>query len=224
MYEAPDRYKRMISARLPGGESLGLSQSPAGDGDGDDDMSSPLRDTQLLARAQLAPFFASANAVAALLIAATLFNQLSLALLAGWAGAVWIVNLGAMHLARTQAITHVGRSGRKVPQWQMVGEVVGRALLFLSLPVACFSGLDPNLQVIVASLLAGLGIAALGLVVVPACVTAWMSCFVAERRAHVIVAVAGGRLRQSERFAPGKPGRNHAFIAVGGFVHSLIHC
>ena len=26
MYEAPDRYKRMISARLPGGESLGLSQ------------------------------------------------------------------------------------------------------------------------------------------------------------------------------------------------------
>jgi hypothetical protein len=26
MYEAPDRYKRMIAARLPGGESLGLSQ------------------------------------------------------------------------------------------------------------------------------------------------------------------------------------------------------
>ena len=177
MYEAPDRYKRMISARLPGGESLGLSQSPAAGGD--DDMSSPLRDTQLLARAQLAPFFASANAVAALLVAATLFNQISLALLTGWAGAVWIVNLGAMHLARTQAITHVGRSGRKVPQWQMVGEVIGRAVLFLSLPVACFASLDPNLQVIVASLLAGLGIAALGLVVVPACVTAWMSCFVA---------------------------------------------
>jgi hypothetical protein len=114
MYEAPDRYKRMISARLPGGESLGLSQSPAAGGD--DDMSSPLRDTQLLARAQLAPFFASANAVAALLVDATLFNQISLALLTGWAGAVWIVNLGAMHLARTQAITHVGRSGRKVPQ------------------------------------------------------------------------------------------------------------
>ena len=26
MYEAPDRYKRMISARLPDGESIGLSQ------------------------------------------------------------------------------------------------------------------------------------------------------------------------------------------------------
>ena len=29
MYEAPDRYKRMVSARLPGGESLALT-SPAG--------------------------------------------------------------------------------------------------------------------------------------------------------------------------------------------------
>jgi hypothetical protein len=54
MYEAPDRYKRMISARLPGGESLGLSK----DDGGKDDMSSPLRDTQLLARSHLAPFFA----------------------------------------------------------------------------------------------------------------------------------------------------------------------
>ncbi len=174
MYEAPDRYKRMISARLPGGESLGLSRS-AGPGD---DMSSPLRDTQLIARGQLAAFFASANAVAALLVAATLWGQVQIALLAGWAGAVAIGNLLAMHLARTQAITHVGRSGRKVPQWQMVGEVIGRALLFLSLPIYCFSGLDPSYQLIVATLLAGLGIAALGLVVVPACVTAWMSCFV----------------------------------------------
>ena len=131
MYEAPDRYKRMISARLPGGESFGLSQS-AGPGD---DMSSPLRDTQLIARGQLAAFFASANAVAALLVAATLFGQVPIALLAGWAGAVAICNLLAMHLAKTQAITHVGRSGRKVPQWQMVGEVIGRALLFLSLPI-----------------------------------------------------------------------------------------
>ena len=174
MYEAPDRYKRMISARLPGGESLGLSQS-ADEGD----ASSPLRDTQLIARAQLSAFFATVNAVAALLVATTLFNHVSLAVLAAWAGAVAIVNLGAMQLARTQAITHVGRSGRKVPHWLMIGEVVGRALLFLSLPLYYFSGFDPNIQVIIASLLAGLGIAALGLVVVPACVTAWMSCFVA---------------------------------------------
>ncbi len=25
MYEAPDRYKRMIAARLPGGESMGVA-------------------------------------------------------------------------------------------------------------------------------------------------------------------------------------------------------
>jgi PAS domain-containing protein len=48
--------------------------------------------------------------------------------LLGWAGAVAVVNLGAMQLARTQAITHVGRSGRKVPQWLMVGEVLAARL------------------------------------------------------------------------------------------------
>ena len=103
MYEAPDRYKRMISARLPGGESLGLSQEVASR----DEMSSPLRDTQLLARGQLAAFFASANVVAALLLAASLFGHVSLYLLLGWTAAVAVGNIAAMHLARTQAITHV---------------------------------------------------------------------------------------------------------------------
>ncbi len=174
MYEAPDRYRRMIAARLPGGESLGLSQELAGD----DDMSSPLRDTQLLARSQLAAFFASANAVAALLLAASLYGHVSAYALVVWVALVGLGNFAAMHLARTQAITHVGRSGRKVPQWQMVGEVLARALLFLSLPVYNFASLSPDLQIVTASILAGLGVAALGLVVVPACVTAWMSCFV----------------------------------------------
>ena len=37
MYEAPDRYKRMISARLPGGESLGLSKDEPEDGADEED-------------------------------------------------------------------------------------------------------------------------------------------------------------------------------------------
>ena len=57
MYEAPDRYKRMISARLPDGESLGVTSQAADEG------SSPLRDAQLIARGQFAPFFAAANSV-----------------------------------------------------------------------------------------------------------------------------------------------------------------
>ena len=71
MYEAPDRYKRMISARLPGGESLGLT-SREGDGE-----SSPLKDVQLISRAQLAPFFAAANIVAALMMAAVLWSEVA---------------------------------------------------------------------------------------------------------------------------------------------------
>src|SRR5918997_7035105 len=171
MYEAPDRYKRLISARLPGGESAGLTSATA------EDESSPLRDVQLISRAQLAPFFAAANIVAALMMSAILWGAVEVSWLLGWCGSVALVNLGAMQLARTQAITHVGRSGHQVPQWLMVGDVAFRAVLWLSLPLAKFAWLDPETQVIAASVMAGLGIGALGLVVVPPCVKAWMSSF-----------------------------------------------
>src|SRR6478609_6809672 len=105
MYEAPDRYKRLISARLPGGESAGLAVRGA------ESESSPLRDVQLLSRAHLAPFFAAANIVAALMMAANLWSSLGPTWLLPWVGGVAAVNLGAMQLARTQSITCVGRSG-----------------------------------------------------------------------------------------------------------------
>ncbi len=173
MYEAPDRYKRMVSARLPGGESLALTSG------GQSDDASPLRDVQLLSRAQLAPFFAAANVVAAVLVAAALWRHVPAYWLIGWTGIVGLANFGAMHMARTQAVTHVGRSGRAVPEWQLVGDVVVRASLWLSLPLYLFPNLDPGSQIITGSLVAGLGIAALGLVVVPACVNAWMASFTA---------------------------------------------
>jgi diguanylate cyclase (GGDEF)-like protein/PAS domain S-box-containing protein len=173
MYEAPDRYKRMVSARLPGGESLALTSG------GQSDDASPLRDVQLLSRAQLAPFFAAANIVAAVLVAAALWRHVPAYWLLGWTGIVGLANFGAMHMARTQAVTHVGRSGRAVPEWQLVGDVIVRASLWLSLPLYLFPNLDPGSQIITGSLVAGLGIAALGLVVVPACVNAWMASFTA---------------------------------------------
>ncbi|MEO6359298.1 MAG: EAL domain-containing protein [Sphingomicrobium sp.] len=172
MYEAPDRYKRMIAARLPDGESLGLTSDKAGD-------ASPLRDVQLMSRAQLAPFFAAANIVAAVMMAAALFGSVSIAYVGGWLIAVLGLNLGTMQLARTQAITHVGRSGRKLPNWQLITEVVFRAAVWISLPAYSFPTLDPATQVIAASILAGLSIGGLGLVVVPQCAIAWMSAFTA---------------------------------------------
>ena len=108
MYEAPDRYKRMISARLPDGESLGVTSQAADEG------SSPLRDAQLIARGLFAPFFATVNSVAALFMAMILYGHVPVTYLGGWVLAVIVANLGAMQLARTQAVTHVGRSGRKV--------------------------------------------------------------------------------------------------------------
>jgi diguanylate cyclase (GGDEF)-like protein/PAS domain S-box-containing protein len=171
MYEAPDRYKRLISAKLPGGESAGLAAR------GVESESSPLRDVQLISRAQLAPFFAAANIVAALMMAANLWNVVSPALLAPWGLAVGAVNFAAMRFAGHQSITCVGRAGRRVPMWMMVGEVALRAAVWLSLPLFFFPTLDPGTQVVTASIMAGLGIGALGLVVVPPCATAWMVCF-----------------------------------------------
>src|SRR5947208_4837796 len=171
MYEAPDRYKRLISARLPGGESAGLAAT------GDDAQSSPLRDVQLISRAQLAPFFAAVNIVAALMMVPNLLGDVAATWLVPWLAAVAAVNLGAMHLARVQSITCVGRSGHKVPMWTMVGEVALRAAVWLSLPLYLFPTMDPGTQVIAASIMAGLGIAAMGLVVVPPCVIAWMVAF-----------------------------------------------
>jgi diguanylate cyclase (GGDEF)-like protein/PAS domain S-box-containing protein len=181
MYEAPDRYKRLISARLPGGESAGLTTSQA------DPESSPLRDVQLISRAQLAPFFAAANIVAALMMAANLWGAVSPALLAPWALAVAGVNVAAMQLARTQSITCVGRSGRMVPTWQLMGDVASRAAIWLSLPLYTYSTLAPDTQVIAASLIAGLSVGALGLVVVPACATAWMVCLTAGVGAAILL-------------------------------------
>jgi len=171
MYEAPDRYKRLISARLPGGESAGLAASQS------DDESSPLRDVQLISRAQLAPFFAAANVVAAFMMVANLWGPVSPTLLLPWVGAVAVVNFAAMQLARTQSISCVGRSGRRVPKSLMIGDVVVRAAVWLSIPLYAYPTLDPGTQVIAASVIAGLGIGALGLVVVPPCATAWLVAF-----------------------------------------------
>src|SRR2546423_4958549 len=181
MYEAPDRYKRLISARLPGGESAGLAAA------GEDEGSSPLRDVQLISRAQLAPFFAVVNIIATLMILPNLWGQAAPGWLLSWVGAVAVVNLGAMQLAKMQAITCVGRSGRRVPMWTLVGDVAFRAVLWLSLPLYLFPHMDPATQVIAASVMAGLGIAALGLVVIPPCVTAWMIAFTAGVGGALIV-------------------------------------
>ncbi|MEO5641365.1 MAG: PAS domain-containing protein, partial [Sphingomicrobium sp.] len=172
MYEAPDRYKRMVSARLPGGESLGLTNQESSD-DG-----SPLRDVQLISRGQLAGFFAIANIVAMLFALVALWGRAPLGLLLPWSGTVVAANFFATRLARNQAITHVGRSGRKVPTSLMAGEVIARAALWLSLPTVFFTHLASDQQLIIAALTAALGGAALGLIVVPATATAWLSMFV----------------------------------------------
>ena len=174
MYEAPDRYKRLTAARLPGGESLGLTNQVGGD-----DGSSPLRDIQLISRGQLAFFFAAANIVSMLCACVALWPNVSGLYLAPWAAAVIGANLLATKFARTQAITHVGRSGRNVPALQMTGDVVARAIIWLSLPLYLFPSLSPSDQIVVASLTAAVGTAAVGLIMIPICATVWLGAFVA---------------------------------------------
>jgi diguanylate cyclase (GGDEF)-like protein len=181
MYEAPDRYKRMISARLPDGESLAFSAKT-------ETENSPLRDAQLMARAQLAPFFAAANVVAAAILVVCLWSEISILWLGGWAASVALVNFVAMQMARTQSITHVGRSGQRLSDRILVVDIGVRAVLWLSLPLYLFPTLSPGSQLITASITAGLGIASLGLVVVLPCVVTWMASFTAGLSAAMLIA------------------------------------
>ncbi len=113
---------------------------------GAEDESSPLRDVQLISRAQLAPFFTAANIVAAVLMGANLWGKVAPTWLIPWVAGVGAINLAAMQLARIQAVTCVGRSGRRVPTWILVGEVAVRAAVWISLPLAFFQHLDPGLR------------------------------------------------------------------------------
>jgi diguanylate cyclase (GGDEF)-like protein/PAS domain S-box-containing protein len=173
MYEAPDRFKRIQAARLPDGETLGLTSDQA------DTTNTPLKDVQLISRAQLAPFFMAANICAAVMAATALWSRMAPTYLAPWVGAVALANFIAMQMAKTQSITHVGRSGRRVPDWLLVGEVAVRAAVWLSLPLYVFTSISPGEQVMLASIASGLGIAGLGLVVVPRSAMAWMCSFTA---------------------------------------------
>ena len=59
----------MVSARLPGGESLALSTQDNAEG------GSQLRAAQLMDRAQLAPFFAAPKIIAALITAGHVIDK-----------------------------------------------------------------------------------------------------------------------------------------------------
>src|SRR5689334_41878 len=135
MYEAPDRYKRMIAARLPDGESSAFARD-------NDSGASPLRDIQLIARGQLAPFFALANGVAAVLFTAALWGSVPASWLLGWSGAVGLLNYVAMRWSQSQAVSCVGRAGHSVPTSLMIGDVLVRAAVWLSLPLYLFPTLD----------------------------------------------------------------------------------
>ena len=171
----------MIAARLPDGESVAAATDA-------DDSSSPLKDVQLISRGQLAPFFAAANIMAALLFTAALVGSASTQLLLPWTALVGALNFAAMRWAQDQAVTCVGRSGRAVPKWLMIGDVAIRAVVWLSLPLYLFPSLTPSDQVIAGSIIAGVGVAGLGLVVVPACATAWMCAFTAGLSAALLLA------------------------------------
>jgi len=171
----------MIAARLPDGESVAAATDA-------DDSSSPLKDVQLISRGQLAPFFAAANIMAALLFTAALVGSASTQLLLPWTALVGALNFAAMRWAQDQAVTCVGRSGRAVPKWLMIGDVAIRAVVWLSLPLYLFPSLAPSDQVIAGSIIAGVGVAGLGLVVVPACATAWMCAFTAGLSAALLLA------------------------------------
>jgi diguanylate cyclase (GGDEF)-like protein len=173
----------MIAARLPDGESVAAAKDV-------ERTASPLRDVQLISRGQLAPFVAVTNVVAALLFCVALWGSASTELLVPWTVLVGAINYLAMRWSQHQAVTCVGRSGKAVPPPLLIGDVLVRAAVWLSLPLYLFPSLSAADQVIAGSLIAGAGVAGLGLVVVPTCAKAWMGTFALGMSAAMFLARA----------------------------------
>ena len=134
-----------------------------------------LHNGQVEARAMFAPYFAISAVAASALCAWAMFGSVSLELIVGWVALVLFVNWVACR--RVMAIAAIGSSRTAKPQNQMVaiGEAMGLALIWASLPTYAFATQPPDVQLVIAGAIGGMIVASLSLSAVPAAAIAWIS-------------------------------------------------
>ena len=138
-----------------------------------------LHNGQAQTRALFAPFFAATAAGGALLVAWAMYGGVQIALIGGWLTAVaatfWAYWRAAVR--EGEAANSRSAEGRSLPR--SVGEAVGLAAIWSSLPVYAFATLPHEVQVVIGGAMAAMIVAAVGLASAPAAAFAWIAAITA---------------------------------------------
>ncbi|MBV8685070.1 MAG: EAL domain-containing protein [Alphaproteobacteria bacterium] len=151
---------------------------------GADASSQRLRDAHLhngqaQARALFAPFFAGTAMGAALLVAWALFAHTRVELIASWLLLVAGANFLNLRVAMQEGSAADSRSAEGRSRTRAVGEAVGLAAIWSSLPTWAFAAQPHEAQVVVVAAMAAMIIAAIALASVPAAAFAWIASLTA---------------------------------------------
>jgi diguanylate cyclase (GGDEF)-like protein len=137
-----------------------------------------LRNGQVEARALFAPFFAVSAIAASLLTAWAMYRSVDLKLIVCWAALVAFVNWASCRRALEVAAWGSSRTAKTGARWFAVGEAVGLASLWSSLPTYAFATQPAHVQVVIGGAMAAMMGTAVALAAVPAAATAWIATLV----------------------------------------------
>jgi len=171
VYEAPHKFRTEAALERPVAEG----PARAADDEADRPNDQPgVRNAQLLLRGELAPFFAAANILGALVVGHVLLATTPLLWVALWGTALVALNTLSMRRAQNQAILGLSRLRRKSDDSTLIVSIVLRASLWSSLPLYALAEQSPANQLLIGAVLATMSIAAVALAALPIAATAWL--------------------------------------------------
>ena len=148
-----------------------------------------LHNRQVETRALFAPYFGVTAALAAVVIAWSMFGFVRVELLAAWVCLVLAANWLSFRRAMAAAARGHSRTARVGATGAAIVEAVGLASLWASLPTYAFPSQPPHVQVVIGGALAAMIGAAIGLAAIPAAAIAWIATLTA---AFCVVYYLGG--------------------------------
>jgi diguanylate cyclase (GGDEF)-like protein len=138
-----------------------------------------LHNGQIEARANFAPYFAISAVAAAGMCAWAMFGSVRLEAIVGWMALVLFVNWVACRRVMTLAAVGSSRTAKPHSRAVAIGEAMGLALIWASLPTYAFATQPPDVQFVIGGAIGGMIVASLSLSAVPAAAIAWITTLTA---------------------------------------------
>ncbi|HEX8666876.1 MAG TPA: EAL domain-containing protein [Allosphingosinicella sp.] len=134
-----------------------------------------LRNGQAQTRALFAPFFAVTSLGASLLVAAALYGNSRIEMVLGWLVVVGIAFWTSYRRTLHEGESAGSRSAERPSLVRSIGESVGLAAIWCSLPGYAFATHAPEIQVVIGAGMGAMILAAVALAAVPAAAFAWIA-------------------------------------------------